>query len=87
MSSPELFEKIKKGCYETLKELMKINNDIAMDSKPQFDKSSKYDWKRFVPEDVRHLWPTMSYESRVVAKYLQNKLLIKHLLQTLMIEV
>jgi len=58
-----------------------------MDSKPQFDKSSKYDWKRFVPEDVRHLWPTMSYESRVVAKVFAEQVANQASFATLMIEV
>jgi hypothetical protein len=53
---------------KSLKEMMKQNRDIGLADDPQFDKAPRFDWRRYVPEDIKLAWKDICYESRVMVK-------------------
>lgn len=57
-----------------LYQLIKENRDVGLLDDPQFDRASRFDWRRYVPERVRLVWKEMSVEARVVAKVFAQKL-------------
>lgn len=48
--------------------LVRRNRDIGLQDDPQFNKARKYyDWRNYVPDEVRKVWKDLSPEARVMS--------------------
>lgn len=48
--------------------MLNEHRDVGLTNDPQFNKASRFDWRRFVPDDVRQVWPALLTETRVIVK-------------------
>lgn len=49
-------------------EMVRSNKEIGNNDNPEFEKGHKFDWRRYVPDELKDVWSEMSVESRVITK-------------------
>jgi hypothetical protein len=52
----------------TVYDIIRKHRDIGNMEEPQFAKAHKcHDWRNYIPDDVRAVWKSMTFESRIMA--------------------
>ena len=56
-----------------VQELVKKHKDIIWPDDPKFNKSSRYDWRNYVPQELQLVWPKLGLEARMTVYVMASK--------------
>lgn len=48
-------------------DLIKKHREVGLKNDPEFDKARRYDWRLYIPDEMRTVWKEMTVESRITA--------------------
>lgn len=47
-------------------ELIRRHKELGLTDDPKFDKACKWDWRNYVPDEIKTVWKDMTVESRIM---------------------